>query len=265
MPDGREIPIKAWGWGDDSGGAEAAAGSRLRRVLERIAGGEPFPDSYEYLSRPLREEILAVYGADGDAAPTGMLTRNAYGAQVLNTASLLFLDIDVPAATTLQLLSYRLKLKRDSRYEEALSRIRAALEAHGGTFRIYRTAAGFRVLAVDRQFTPNGGEADQLMVATGTDPAYRRLCKAQDSFRARLTPKPWRCASERMPVRYPRSDREAERRFEEWLRGYETACRGFSVCRYSETVGTGHCQDELKVLVELHDRLVGAAQDLPLA
>ncbi len=47
-PDGRAFPVSVWGWGDDERSARAGAAERLRRLLDRIRRGEPFPDRYGY-------------------------------------------------------------------------------------------------------------------------------------------------------------------------------------------------------------------------
>ena len=266
LADGREVPIKVWGWGDDSAAAEAKAGERLRRLLEGLARGERLGGSYAYASRPLREEILEELPADPDQAPMAMITRNAHGVEVLNTAGLLFLDIDVPPATFLRRLLDRLGLRQDTRYANALAELRTVLqENRRGTFRIYRTAAGYRVIAVDRIFDPAGADTKALMAATGTDLAYVRLCAAQSSFRARLTPKPWRCGVEPLRYRYPLSSNEARRGFEAWLKAYKDASEGFAVCRFVETVGTGRPAEGLSALIDLHDRMVDAKSAKPLA
>ena len=55
--------IAVWGWGDDPATARAEAANRLKRLLERLARGEPFPEKYTYAqARPLREEILRTIG-----------------------------------------------------------------------------------------------------------------------------------------------------------------------------------------------------------
>lgn len=184
-------PVTVWGWGDDASGARTEADGKLKRLLERLRNGEPFPDKYAYGERPLREETLHVIPGADAAEPAAMLTRNAYGAQVLNTACMLFLDIDVPA------LSLGDRLRRlfggKTRAQAMLERAREQLRAQGATFRLYETARGYRVMAIDREYDPAGTDTQRLMVATGTDPAFAQLCRAQKSFRARLTPKPWRC------------------------------------------------------------------------
>jgi hypothetical protein len=97
-----------------------------------------------------------------------VITRNSYGAQVLNTARVLFLDIDVPPPSAFDGLR-RLFGGKGAR-QAALERLREALRAYGkATFRLYETAAGYRALAIDREFDPAGDEAAALMKATGTD------------------------------------------------------------------------------------------------
>jgi len=80
------------------------------------------------------------------------------------------------------------------------------------------------VLATDPVFKPGSAEAEKLMTQLDADPPFVRLCRAQESFRARLTPKPWRCGCERPAVRFPREHAHDEERFSEWLQRYDKAC-----------------------------------------
>jgi len=223
-PDGRKLPVLVWGWGDDEPSAKSGATERLLRLLERIRRGDPFPNKYGYGSRPLREEILQTIESPGGGQVAAILTRNSYGAQVLNTADLLFLDVDIRPPTLLQRVSRVFGAKQNPTEETVLAKLRDALVRFGrATFRIYRTASGLRAMAIDRKFDPVGTDAQELMSATGTDPAFVQLCKAQQSFRARLTPKPWRCKSTLPPGQHPRLDETLERQFEAWLAQYERA------------------------------------------
>jgi hypothetical protein len=263
-PDKRTLPLVAWGWGEDPAQALREAESKLTRLADRVRRGDPFPDAYEYGSRPIREEILETFG-DG-AAPRAVLTRNRYGATVLNAARLLFLDVDLPEGSGTAGFLGRL-FGATSPEEAARAKLRDTLaKLSKGTFRVYRTAAGFRALAVDREFDPAGREAQDIMKATGTDPWFVRLCLAQKSFRARLTPKPWRCGLKPPPVDYPRADADDEQRFAAWLAEYQQASKGYATCRFLETVGKGGfgvAGDE--DLVALHDRMTRASESLPLA
>jgi hypothetical protein len=232
-------------------------------VLDRIRRGEPFPGEYSYGNRPPREEILQVL--DGTTSePLAMVTRNRYGAQVLNAARLLFLDIDLPPQGFLQRVVR--VFSAVSAENAALKKLREALQRYGrATFRIYRTAAGLRVMAIDRDFDPAGRDVLELMQATGTDPAFSRLCLAQRSFRARLTPKPWRCDSRLPPGQHPRPEGEPGRDFASWLAEYERASMRYATCRYLETVGGGSAKGGAKRLLELHDTVTRSSETLPLA
>lgn len=262
--DGRTGPVSVWGWGDDEPAAKKVAADRLQRVLERLRGGDPFPGKYGYGNRPLREEILHTLDGARSGEPLAVVTRNAYGAQVLNAARLLFLDVDLPASGIGQRI--RELFGVPSVEKAAVANLREALKRYGrASFRIYRTASGLRAMAIDREFDPVGREAQELMQASGTDPAFARLCLAQGSFRARLTPKPWRCKLANPPGRYPWHGEEQRRSCARWLSAYEKVSARYATCRYLETVGTGTPKFEARKLVELHDRTTRCNEPLPLA
>lgn len=266
-PGDKPLALVAWGWGDDEVEAKREASSRLDRIAERVRRGEPFPERYVYGDRPLREEILETIDS-GEPEPRAILTRNAYGVTVLNTARLLFLDIDTgPQEEGLGQKLGRLFGGGASREDPALAKLREALRNSGkGAFRIYRTAGGYRALAVEHEFDPTSREAHDLMKATGTDPYYLRLCNAQKSFRARLTPKPWRMEMKAPPWEYPRTDPADQRRFAEWLSEYERESSKYATCKFLETVSKGPFVGmEDNALVTLHDRMTRATQSLPLA
>lgn len=91
---GRSILLRRWGWSDSSQAeAQAMADARLQAAVERFrldpAGlrREPKVPYNGAAGVPIREEILARHG-------DSVITRNSYGAQCLNTPSVLFLDID---------------------------------------------------------------------------------------------------------------------------------------------------------------------------
>lgn len=96
-PDNRQFKFSVWGWGADDASAKREAASRLQRLLERVRRGDQLNRAYGYGNRPLREEILQILGDGAPMEPTAILTRNRYGAVVLNTARLMFLDVDIPA------------------------------------------------------------------------------------------------------------------------------------------------------------------------
>jgi hypothetical protein len=132
-------------------------------------------------------------------------------------------------------------------------------------FRLYRTAAGVRALCVTRPFDPRSVESRRLMRAVGADKAFIRLCSEQNSFRARLSPKPWRCGVRRPPGEYPRSLPNVEHGFADWLRRYDAACRNRATCRYLGSVGCRGVDERIAPLIAYHDRETKAFETLSLA
>jgi hypothetical protein len=257
--------FRAFGWSEASPSeAQALARERLARVLDRVRRGEDLPRGYDYGDRPLREEI--VRELPGEQGPAALVTRNRHGALVLNAARALFIDVDLPAPRSRGALGWLLRRPKDDPEPAVLERIRSALRgAAGSSFRIYRTAAGFRVLATDPPFEPGSARASQLFETAGADPRFVRLCAAQQSFRARLTPKPHRCGVHRRPPAFPREDGAGARAFAEWLRAYDAASARYAVCRLVETAGFGRVNDEIAPLLALHDAETKVGSDLPLA
>lgn len=262
--DGRDRAFEVWGWGDDEAQARRQAATRLERLLAKVRGGLEDLDRYPYGVHPIREEIVRVLD-ERDGKPTALVTRNRYGALILNTADTLFLDIDLPAPG-LGSWFRRLFPGRGASSEEArLTQLRETLAARAdGPFRLYRTCAGFRVIAVGAPHDPASDATGELMESTATDPMYRRLCAVQKSFRARLTPKPWRCGIPAPASSYPRNAGAAEA-FDRWLASYQEAVRGYTTCRFLGTVGTGLPSSRSRRLVEWHDRETRCVEPLPLA
>jgi hypothetical protein len=87
---GKESTFSAWGWSLDSmAAAKDNAVARAKRVFEYLVNGVRL-DTYEYGDVPMREEIVqTVQNGGKDIAA---ITRNGYGALVINTASVLFAD-----------------------------------------------------------------------------------------------------------------------------------------------------------------------------
>jgi len=250
--DGRRLRVFAWGWSESSErDADAHARERFQNIERRVWQGLELPKGYGYGSRPVREQILReIEGRRGEV--DALLTRNAYGSIVLNAARAMFIDVDAPPSGRAA--------------DAALDQVRHAVSAARiGTVRLYRTAAGFRLLATDRLFTPGSSEAESAMRAVGADPSFVQLCKVQDSFRARLTPKPWRVGQKTPPGDFPREQGPAQRAFDEWLEQYDRAAASKATCRFVETIGAGWVDSDVAPILALHDEQTRAASNLPLA
>ena len=265
-PLSKRLVLMAWGWSaTDQSEAAASAKARLARMIDRVASGESLPARYTYGDRPIREERLEDFSAS-DGTLRFVVTRNRYGSLVLNAARAMFIDIDLPAARPRSSFGALFRKAAPDPAEPVLARVRDALAALAPrAFRIYSTAAGFRVLAMDREHEADTAETMEIMTAVGADPAYMQLCRAQQSFRARLTPKPWRCKLSTPPGVFPREEPAVQEQFARWVTDYDSACRGHATCRFIEQVGAAASATSVAPVLALHDRLTLAASDLPLA
>lgn len=257
--------IRAWGWSFES--LEAAgrdAEARAERILAHLAQGKAPEREYDYADRPMREEIVERVQRDG--TEIAILTRNRYGALVLNSPGVCFVDIDFeetkpkPAGLLegLTRLFGKAKPAQDcyaTAEAAAIERVRTwARSSIGRTYRLYRTAAGLRLMMTDKIYDPVAPETDRLFEQLGSDPCYRRLTKRQECFRARLTPKPWRCRCGLPFCRYPWQSAREENYFRDWLADYETKSAPFATCRLVEAVGGKPADGRIGEIVAIHDR-----------
>jgi hypothetical protein len=238
----------------DDSATVAAARARLAQNAERKGekrkGEEPY-----YGGGRASEEVVPESCQLGIL--DGLVTRNHYGCLVLNAAHALFIDVDVEAP---------MPNEPSTPFGSVLDDVRTVL-AHERDlgFRIYRTAAGYRILATTRRFDPGSRESNRLMSIVGADSAFVELCRVQQNYRARLTPKPWRCGVRRPPNQFPRMSAHERLGFEQWLGRYEQACRNHATCQYLGHVGVDYVHDRIRPVVDLHDSATKALEPLPLA
>ena len=236
---------------------------RLQRAGERSQRRRvPVNEGY-YGERKRLEETVK----DLHTTPAGaVVTRNHYGSLVLNASRTLFIDVDAAPPSRITLWTKRFRRREHASWLWMLDDLRTVLasEADEG-FRVYRTAAGFRILATTNEHEPDSIQSKQLMDLVGADPVFTDLCRLQNNFRARLSPKPWRCGAQRPPNDFPRASAAEQQHFREWLAHYEYACRDRATCEFLEHVGPPVVHERIRPIVELHDCETKAFQQLPLA
>ena len=267
-PEG-DVPVFCWRWSAESlaearQNAEEAAAKAARNFSDRNA-----LYNYGYTDRPPREEIVREI-TDESPEVTAIITRNIYGSLVLNTRDLMFIDVDVPWESSLARLGrwFAGLFGRNvgEPAEVALERIREVAHAQPGlTFRVYRTYAGFRIVVVNRSVDPDSEQSSSLLERFDADPLYVKLCQAQKCYRARMTPKFWRCGAKRPPNRYPWKTEEEEQTYRQWQSDYESRIRDYTTCRLVETIGAASIGAHLRMLIELHDMLCDVYKDFQLA
>ena len=270
--EGKQHSFNAFGWSFDSlAAAKDHAVERARNILNSFIMGKK-RDHYEYLTHPLREEIIDSLEVAGKEV--ALITRNHYGALVLNCASVAFADIDLPRVkpggffdAIAMLFS---KARREERRKEILdSTLRSLRDWHdrnpGHSMRVYRTHAGLRLLFTDRLYEPDSEQTAEILQTLGSDPLYRRLTEKQQCFRARLTPKPWRCDYPDPPNRYPWESEKEKKKYRKWEDGYTQMSREYRACELIEELGRASADKEIEAVVRLHDNRACGDAALQLA
>lgn len=181
----------------------------------------------------------------------------------------MFIDVDFPAGgQSAGGLMRRLFSKNAQSGAEArgLEQVQAWLADQPGVgVQVYRTCAGLRCLVTSQTFDPAAPKTIELLRGIGSDPLYVRLCQSQACFRARLTPKPWRCGSSMPSAKYPRLTPQAQSLFSQWQTGYEQSIRRYCVCRRLGQFGPAEVHPEISLIQDIHDRITCEQPDLPLA
>lgn len=162
------------------------------------------------------------------------ISLNSYGCEILNTQSILIADIDLPSDSHPACPQHSAKMPA---FEEEIFERAQDIAKRGLGFRFYRTSAGYRAICISHTFDPCSAESREILVGLKSDPLYIALCRSQECFRARLTPKPWRAAG-----------------------GGK-----YRVADYLRTVGRAKVAPEIETLVLLHDVRCGVGKKFKLA
>jgi hypothetical protein len=256
---GRSGAFSTWQWSDNSvEEAKARADeAALRLEMQFNANGRPTL-RYGYANRPLREPVLREL-LDSAGQVAHAITRNSYGCQVLNSTRALFVDVDLPDESPKTGGLFGSLFGRHENPEQASITKAAhwAATQPDWNWRVYRTKAGLRLLATHSLFDPSNPICESVFDAVDADPLYRKLCQTQKCFRARLTPKPWRCGVPNPPTRWPFANLLEERNFSDWDTRYQSACRVKATCQLVDP-GKGPVHPELQPLIHLHDEMTRA-------
>ncbi len=221
-----------------------------RSIEKRINQGESRSREYE---AAIREEIVETIDEKN------LISRNRYGALVLNSEDTVFVDIDEPRYGFWRWLFARKRDKKTDIVAMVEERIQKSRDYQRLGFRIYETHAGIRLIVLGRALPPRSAAVAKLMKDFGADRLYALLCKKQDCYRARLTPKPYRMRLKAFRVSHPRTPTE-DAALTTWLSGYEEKSARYAVCRFIKQVGSG----PKTRIVELHDERTRAGEALRL-
>lgn len=252
-------PFSCWKYSNTSlEEAQGLANARIAQIAENYKHSKTLPNKYLYSDKRLREPVI-------EEVHNSVISRNAYGCLVLNTADVMFVDIDFPEEKSSGFLNIFSSKSKDVQ-TETIAQIEAWSEENPKWgWRVYRTFAGLRLLATNGLFAPDSPETEAVFEALGSDPLYRVLCKVQKCFRARLTPKPWRCDMQAPQVRWPWASDEDARNFSDWQKLYELEIKNYATCQLVKIIGNPNIHPSVQPIIDLHDKLSCVNTDLPLA
>ncbi len=265
--------FSAWHWSFKSfEEAQALANQAAQQVADAFRADNMPSDHGRggyYPDRPFREEILQEF-KDATGETSAVITRNSYGCTVLNTARIMFVDIDLPEPKAPGLFK-RLFGKPDLKppvnpQNAALSTVENwTRQRPEWGWRVYRTRAGLRLLATQGLVEATSATAKEIFAAFAADPLYQKLCENQNCYRARLTPKPWRCGLWNKPQRWPWLDPQEEKQFRKWEAEYQSCAAKWATCEFLRHIGNRTIHPEVQSILTLHDDTTRAESKLQLA
>ncbi len=193
-----------------------------------------------------------------------IITRNRYGAAVLNSENHTILDIDPLPGTFGQWFMSLFGKKRPEPKAEILAMLDELLhrsEFDGIGVRVYETAKGIRLILSVTLFPAYSYAAQKVMYSFQVDKLYATLCAKQNCYRARLTPKPARMGLKTaLKFKFPYDPAREEERLA-WLKEYEAASENYATCHLIRQYG----EEFTTPVIELHDKLCKSGSELPLA
>jgi len=285
--------------------ADARAAEALAKILggEKLPRHEPKVPYNGAEGVPIREEVVAEHGdcvitrnsygalclnspdvlfaeVDLEEGPSGklscagllllLLVSAGVGIGLKSTGTFIaVLVVGGIAGAFLLHVGYKLARRMAG---DPLKVLKARLEAlmvgsPGWRLRLYRTPAGFRILAMHQPLAPAAPSVAAFFKAVQADPVYVKMCQRQQCFRARVSPKPWRIGihdhlrprpgvwpvrAEAMPIRRA------------WIDAYNVKAAGFASCRFETELGQGVAHEKVRAVQQIHDKLSRADSGLPL-
>ena len=200
-PSGEEVFRSSTGYSNVSvEDAFRMAEERAKKNVRYWEAPAKFDNGYYVTNseRPIREETIEQFAENEETY--AVISRNSYGCLVLNTTDVFFADIDKPVPKfRLALFSWIAGLFGNKPVDEMdfESRLIKNIERLVQTdsqmrLRVYRTLLGYRVVLTNQTVLASESKSIQLLKDLGSDKLYVSLCRSQDCYRARLTPKAWR-------------------------------------------------------------------------
>jgi len=234
---------------------EKSFSGEIKDKILKLSGVVVREGSYE---SPICEDIIEVLNEKN------IITRNRYGAMVLNSEDHVFIDIDSPPLSFFEKLGIFSKPEGDKAKERIVQMVHrvAAAKYSDLSFSIYETAKGIRLLLSSRTFKASAVETKKLFRDFHTDRLYERLCRQQNCFRARLTPKPNRIKMESCTkFNCPNAGEENRSKMDKWIAEYDSKAEKYATCRLIGKIGS----PAKSPVMDCHDKITKVAAKLSLA
>lgn len=189
------------------------------------------------------EEVLD--GITYQGQEVAIITRNAYEAEVLNAKNMMIVDVDLEGD---QAIAQNAQFALD-----VLQALINNTKTWDLGFRVYKTAAGLRYICTSHEWEATDPRSDKIMRNLLADDRYRALCKFQDTYRARLTPKPWRASD------IAWRNRGLWDIDDDWAKHFRVCDNCFPF-----TVGSTNVLPQFADAIAYHDRVTGSFGDKKL-
>jgi len=250
--DGVPTEITCYGHSNDSlDDARENAREQAASIEKKISDGRGAVGEYDVA---VREEIIEVIDS------RNIVSRNRYGALVLNSESVVFIDIDEPRLGLWEWLFGRRGRTKKQKIRDMIEKRIAQGDYTQLAFRLYETRAGMRLVVDGQDIPPQSDESRNLLRAFNCDPLYAMLCVRQQSYRARLTPKPYRMRLKGTRIHYPRNA-DDEQSTQTWVADYDNASARFATCKFVKAFGRQSRSD----IIQYHDNMTRAHEAMKLA
>ncbi|MEO9953169.1 hypothetical protein [Nonlabens sp.] len=224
------------------------AATKIQEKINRIYYNDP---NYEV---DIMEEIIEKIDSNN------IITRNRYGALVLNSTDTMFIDVDSYKLSFMKIFFRRGKTNKDFMLA-AIEKAAAKSIYNQLGFRIYETYKGYRVLVSGFNHPVRSSETKFILKDFNGDRLYNYMCDKQNCYRARLTPKPNRVEQKLPRIIFPDRNNEQQDIHDRWLEEYRYKSQRFSTCNLVKEIGFVSSTR----VIEVHDRISKVNRDYPLA
>ena len=236
---GRSKSIRVYGGSNESvEDARLSALSRVEYIKNKIVGIKIIDTDYQIA---IREEVIV------EINENNIITRNRYGALILNSTELSIIDIDSHRYSFWEAIGF---IKRDNKTEIVKNIdklfLKSSLPFTG--MRAYETCKGIRLIG-DIYINPDGDKFKKMMKMLNADWMFTIMCQKQSCYRARLTPKPYRMKIKSIKYKWPMTPSEYESA-RGWVAEYEKESELYSTVRLVKEYGTSLVDNHI---VKIHD------------